>query len=105
MLRLNQFHQACIEKGVKVYYSSPPISPARLALFESELRKLEEALGEQMTIPVLNSLDEMVFQEHEFFDSQYHLTQAAAARRSQVLAEAILRREGQQASAPHGNWR
>ena len=102
LLRLNQFHQACLEKGVKVYYSSPPIPPGRLALFESELRGLEKVLNEQMTIPVVNAVDEMVFQPHEFFDTQYHLTQAAAARRSRILADAILLSEGRQASTPVG---
>ncbi len=104
ILRLNRFHEACLKKGAKVYYSSPPVSPARLALLGNKLSGLETTLSQRMTIPVVNSADEMVFQKDEFYDSQYHLTQAAASRRSRAVANGILKHESQRSAGLPKVW-
>ena len=104
ILRLNRFHEACLKKGAKVYYSSPPVSPARLALLGNKLSGLETTLSQRMTIPVVNSADEMVFQKDEFYDSQYHLTQAAASRRSRAVANGILKHESQRSAGLPKIW-
>lgn len=86
---LNQFYQACREKGVTVYLSYPPFSETCYRESKDAIEQVHLALAERIEIPILNTPDAFVFDERCFFDSAYHLNQETGAARTRAIAEAV----------------
>ena len=88
--RINQFHANCVEKGAQVYFSYPPVPADLYSQCDQVLAKIDDQMRSGLTVPIINSPEEMVFPKSEFFDSQYHLGQDAAELRSKNLVKSIV---------------
>jgi len=86
---LNQFSAECRDRGVVVYLTFPPMPEEKYAASIDVIRQITQALETELEIPVLHPSDEFVFPVDEFFDSSYHLTQAAGEQRSRAIGEAV----------------
>jgi len=87
MPRLRQFVRTCEERGAHVVIVFPPIPEA---LFAGNKEWLRRYVDEQRVLfgeRVVSTLDDIPLPEQEFFDSSYHLTNAASVRRTdQIIA-------------------
>jgi hypothetical protein len=86
---LNQFSQECSDQGVAVYLTYPPVPAEKYAASIDVIRQIRQTLETELKIPVLHAPDEFVFPLDNFFDSSYHLTQAAGEQRSQAIGDAV----------------
>jgi hypothetical protein len=86
---LNQFGDACAQRGVRVFYSFPPIP---VDLFERQgaaIQQIEAELQRRLRFPILDTPGEVVFPLDNFFDGFYHLTAEGAMKRTTRLLDRL----------------
>jgi hypothetical protein len=83
---LNRFHASCLLNGARVYYSHPPCDRSYFASFGAQIEALEILLRARLTIPIVDTPEEMTFSESEIFDLGYHLNLKGKTARSRFLA-------------------
>jgi hypothetical protein len=86
---LNEFHQHCRVRGVRVFYSHAPYERKAFDRYQSSIAPLENMLKAKLTIPMLDSGEEMTFGSDEIFDVEYHLNLAGKVRHSQIVADRL----------------
>ena len=88
---LNRFHANCRRMGVRVLFSHPPYEQRTFRLSRQAIDQIEISLRARMTIPMLDAPEEMSFPHDDFFDTEYHLALAGKTKRSEMIAERLLR--------------
>jgi hypothetical protein len=91
---LNRFHDACRRRGAQVFYSHPPYQRKSFERNRDSILKLDAFLREQMQIPMLDSVEELVFPNDWFFDTEYHLTLEGKLQRTAFVAQRLRARIG-----------
>jgi hypothetical protein len=86
---LNRFHDECRRRGARVFYSHPPYEQRSFERSRGAILKLDALLRQKMQIPMLDTVDDMVFPTADFFDTEYHLNLPAKRKRSERLAESL----------------
>jgi len=83
---LNRFHSDCQARGVRVFFSHPPYDARYFEKYREPILYLERLLQEKLSVPMLDTAEEMTFPSENFFDTEYHLTFAGKTKRSELLA-------------------
>ena len=68
---VNDYASNMKRRGVKTFFTFSPTN--RLALVEDNLEEFEKTLREKLTIDVLGSVKDFTYDEHYFYDTNYHL--------------------------------
>lgn len=89
--RLNQFHELCQRRGCLVFFSHPPYERRWFERFETDIRRLDALLASQVTIPRLDTVDDMLFPSEDILDVEYHLNYAGKMKRSERVAASLAR--------------
>ncbi len=87
---LNDFNDVCRARGVRVYYSFPPIPRDFVERDAPVINGIATALRHKLDFPILESPEDMIFPLNDFFDGYYHLTQAGGAQRTDRLVNGFL---------------
>ena len=88
--RLNEFHRFCRQRQVRVFLCHPPFSASGFAENETSVRQLDEYLRQNLSIPLLDRVQDAVFPDKDFFDTAYHLNPPTRTIHSQQLADRLL---------------
>jgi hypothetical protein len=83
--RLNDFDEHCRTRGATVFLFFPAIPQHCYKESEGKLSLIAERLARDCTVPRLNTVEEMVYPEADFFDTVYHLGAAGVRRRTNLL--------------------
>jgi hypothetical protein len=87
--QLNEFYAKCRKQGIDVFLAYPALPEDFNQLNRSQLERIETALADGCKIPVLNDIDEMVYENNCFFDTRCHVTYAGKQRRTAQLIERL----------------
>jgi hypothetical protein len=88
---INQFCERCQQRGASVVFTHAPLSATNGAAQPETKQRFEATLVSGLTCPVITSVDQLTFEDDLFFDTEYHLTEAGATKRTAVLCRQILR--------------
>ena len=88
---LNAFHAACRKRGVQVYYSCCPAPQTALARQRTIVAEIETALRQSLTIPLLDTPEQLSFAPDAFYDTPYHLNWRGRRERTERLAASLSR--------------
>ena len=91
--RLNQFCEECRSRGVRVYYSHPPVERSHFDKNQDVIQQMAARLRERLAFPILNEPEDLALNERMFFDSIYHLTAEGAALRTTHLIADLCRED------------
>ena len=86
---LNRFGDAAAQRGIRVFYTFPPIP---VDLFEKQkpsIQQIEAELQRRLRFPMLDRASEVVFPLDNFFDGFYHLTAEGAMKRTTRLLDRL----------------
>lgn len=86
---MNAFAQTAEERGAQVFYMFPPIPKTARVMNGAKIRQAVAYAVDGLEFPILNSLEEMVYPDEEFYDTNYHLLGPGAKRRTLLLAERL----------------
>ena len=84
---LNRFQAECQHRGARVFYSHPPYEQRSFEKNRTTIFKLDALLKERLKIPMLDTVEDMVFPTDHFFDTEYHLTLPGKLKRAERVAE------------------
>jgi hypothetical protein len=87
--RLNDFHRKCRRRGVRVFFSHPPYERRFFNRYRRPIEQLETMLRSKLTIPMLDTPEEMTFPSDHIFDVEYHLNLQGKITRSQRVAQSL----------------
>lgn len=87
--RIVRFRDAVRAKGARVVVFHPSVPEERARPLEGDLRRVDAALRAALDVPVLNHPEEGFRPPGDFFNSTYHLTGAAGAAQTRILAERL----------------
>ncbi|HKC66194.1 MAG TPA: hypothetical protein VKB86_21295 [Pyrinomonadaceae bacterium] len=90
--RLNQFDDECQKRGVRVFYSFPPVPQELFARHGQIIQEIAANVRSRIQFPVLDSPQEMTFPIENFFDGVYHLTAEGSEKRTDKLINELLTR-------------
>jgi hypothetical protein len=96
---LNAFHAECRRRGVQVYYSFCPSPQSSLASQRELVSEIEAALRQSLTIPLLDTPEQLSFGQEAFYDTPYHLNWQGRRQRTEILAANLSRQETIMAAA------
>jgi len=86
---LNDFHQYVNGRGAKVFYLYPSIREPDYKLSKNDITSFHKTLAVSMTIPVLGSPEDYVFNEDLFFDTAFHLNEKGRYIRTMRIIQAL----------------
>ncbi len=86
---LNEFASECCDRQVTVYLTFPPLPESLYAASTDDVNHIEETVRSRLRIPVLHRPQDFVFPTDHFFDTNYHLSEAAGAKRTRAIATAL----------------
>lgn len=87
--RLNAFAERMAARGVTVVRTYPPIPMSQFAPQRDAFEQLDARLDAELAISSLDRPGETVLDDSQFFDTIYHLNQAATEMRTQQLIESL----------------
>lgn len=87
---LNQFKAEAETMGVDVYFSFPPHAKSSYERNIDLIRKIELDVRNDLEIEILNTPDELVFEDSYFYDTEYHLTTKGREIRTKMFFDMIL---------------
>jgi len=90
--QVNRFAKNAEAAGAKVFFSHPPLPREVFQKNRATISRLDAELRAKLTVPQLDSAEEMVFPVEYFFDTWYHLAAAGVEKRSQLLASRMAQR-------------
>lgn len=105
--RLNKFAALCRERQIRVFFSYPPMPETQFQATAAKIRKLHASLHDSLTsdITILDSPQEAVFPDSQFFDTVTHLSEAGQALRSRKLARELVPAIVAGRESPNKSWR
>jgi hypothetical protein len=80
--RINTLVRDCETRGAKVRYVFPPLPGPDYRQHQAELDRFAEDFLKQCAIRALNRPADAILPWDRFYDTNYHLTDAAARQRS-----------------------
>jgi hypothetical protein len=86
---LNRFHEECRRRNVKVFFTHAPYERRFFDLYRPSIDRLEALLRAKLTIPMLDTPEELTFSKEEIYDVEYHLNLRGKIRRSKFVAERL----------------
>lgn len=86
---LNRFADAAAQRGVRVFYSFPPLPVDLFEKQRSAIQQIERELQKQLRFPILDTPGEITFPTDHFFDAYYHLTAEGAMKRTARLLDRL----------------
>jgi hypothetical protein len=86
---INAFGRRLRARGVRVFHAWPALIDEEAELKGTELREVQKALVEGLTIPSLGEPGRFLFPRGEFFDSNFHLTEEGKRHRTGLLLAAL----------------
>ena len=90
---INRFCDHCNALGANVVYTHAPLSAARCVANRKAKEMFESTLASNMKCPIITSLDQLTFEDKLFFDTEYHLTEAGANKRTAIFCRQLLRHQ------------
>ena len=90
--RLNEFNSYCRGRGAAVLFVYPPFADKHFHEQREVVDKIETALAESLTIPILNRPADAVQPIDRFFDTSYHLFRQGVPLRSRQMADLLAER-------------
>jgi len=94
--QLNEFYAEAREKGINVYFSFAPFSKSAFVAQSNTIERLYQDLINDLDIEMLNTPEELMFEDHLFYDSEAHLIREGRQIRTEDLIRAIRK-------SPHAN--
>jgi hypothetical protein len=91
---LNRFGEQCARRGARVFFSHPPYEKKYFELYRVSIARLETMLQAKLTLPMLETAEDMTFDSEEIFDVEYHLNLPGKMRRSELVAASLRKRLG-----------
>jgi hypothetical protein len=88
---LNAFHQRARARGARVYFWYPTIPDTILREHRETIAEIDATVWGLLTFPVLNRPEAATLPRQFFFDTPYHLTEAGAAHRTNLLIDRLRR--------------
>ena len=82
---INDFADFCSVRGVQVVFSFPPIAKESFDLCQESVAELNRILRSRLKIPVIDSPNELVFTEKQFYDTCNHLSKTGRRIRSDAI--------------------
>lgn len=89
---LNRFYEDCRRRNVKVFFTHAPYERRYFDLYRSSIEQLELLLRAKLTIPMLDTPEELTFAKDEIYDVEYHLNLPGKIRRSQFVLDRLRQR-------------
>lgn len=86
---LNAFAQRAEERGATVLYMFPPVPSASWRASGGKILEAAQWAKEGLEFPILNQPQEMIYADDEFYDTNYHMLEDGARRRTELLAERL----------------
>lgn len=86
---LNRFAASAERRGARVFYSHPPYEQQSYAKNRDTITRLDQLIRARLTIPRLDTVEDMVFPTDHFFDTEYHLSLAGKRKRSERVAASL----------------
>ena len=86
---LNGFGRRCERKGVRVLLAYAPLPKEHIGDYRLPIEKIQTALNESLTIPILNTPNAAALPAECFFDTWYHLGDSGIILRSESLADML----------------
>ncbi len=90
--RLNEFHRYCRSRDVTVLFVYPPFVDKHFDEQREVIDRIETALDESLTIPILNRPADAVQPIDRFYDTSYHLYRQGVPQRSRQIADLLAKR-------------
>jgi len=90
--RLNRFGEVCRQKGVKIFYSYPPLIQSYFNQTKDSIHEIATTLSNELKFQIINTPDEMSLPAEDFFDTVYHLNDAGIRKRTDQLIERLSER-------------
>jgi len=87
--RLNLFSRQCQRKGAWVGFTFPPLAEDAYALWQHNLKRIEQRLQQHLAMPLLLRPAEVVYPTSEFYDTCYHLNARSKRHRTTKLAASL----------------
>jgi hypothetical protein len=87
--QLNEFARSNRARGVRVYYSHPPISQSGFEEAAEQIEFVAKLIAENLRIPLLNDVRQLVLPDSYFFDTKYHTTADGKALRTELLSDRL----------------
>ena len=92
---LNRFERKCQARGARVFYSHPPYEQRSHELNRATIAQLDGLLRARLQIPMLETVEDMVYPTEDFFDTEYHLNLKGKLKRSEKIAASLAQALGQ----------
>ena len=86
---LNQFQSECEERLASVYFLYPPVLKSKGHSQADQFERMNELLNTRLNMPVLFQWEDAILEDSLFYDSEYHLTEQGALRRTVAVCEAL----------------
>ncbi len=83
---LNRFAATAERRGARVFYSHPPYEQQSYAKNRDTITWLDPLIRARLTIPRLDTVEDMVFPTEQMFDTEYHLNLEGKLIRSERVA-------------------
>lgn len=87
---INQFKKEAERMGVDVYFSYPPLAKSTFDRQTDLISRIDIDVRNIVDAEVINTYDQLVFDDSCFYDTEYHLTAYGRERRTKIFFETIL---------------
>jgi hypothetical protein len=87
--KINELAQYAKENGIHLYFVFPTYSRNAYNINKAVIKKYQNDLAMNLQIPVINSPEDFVFDDSEYYDTVYHLRRKARELRTQKLISII----------------
>jgi hypothetical protein len=88
--RLNEFNDECRKKGVRVFYSFPPVPQELFERHGPIIQEIAADLQRRLRFTILDTPAAMTFPLDNFYDSVYHLTGDGSTKRTNQLIKELM---------------
>ncbi|MEM7785294.1 MAG: hypothetical protein AAF623_18235, partial [Planctomycetota bacterium] len=85
----NRFSEFCESKHAKVLFVHCPVNQEISRQNQETLEEMDKMIKSKIRIPIMTSWNSLLLDDDQFFDSQYHLTEAGAQRRTDSLCQVL----------------
>jgi hypothetical protein len=86
---VNRFHASCMDRGVQVFLSYPPLPEEYFAASADVIAFLRERIEPTVTVPFIDEPSMMTQPAERFYDSPYHPMFEGTLERTGVLARSL----------------
>jgi hypothetical protein len=95
---MNRFKTEAEAMGVDVYFNYPPLAKSMYDKNASLLEKIDKDMQNNLEIEIINTKEQLVFDESYFYDTEYHLTYEGRNIRMNMFFETIAKNKNTRAS-------